>query len=100
MTCADRRYLQQCRSVIVTHPLEWIQHYHHLMISDENDPLQNIVEVKRPLEKHLPGVMEKLLDPANAEWVERIADNNWKYMRDGYISPAAKCVSILAFRTS
>lgn len=60
------------------------------MISDPNDPLQNVVEVKRPLEEHLPGMMDKLLDPANAEWVERIADNNWKYMREGYISPAAK----------
>jgi hypothetical protein len=43
------------------------------MISDENDPLQNVVEVKRPLEEHLPKVMEKLLDPANAEWVEGIS---------------------------
>jgi hypothetical protein len=71
---SDDRYIQQCRSVIVTHPLEWIQHYHHLMVSDEKSPLQNVVEVKRPLEEHLPGVMKKLLDPANAEWVERITD--------------------------
>ena len=90
MVSAHNRYLQQCRSVIVTHPLEWIQHYHHLMITDDNDPLQNVVEVKRPLEEHLPAVMEKLLDPAYAEWVERIAENSWKHMREGYISPAAK----------
>lgn len=74
------------------HPLEWIQHYHHLMISDENDPNQNIVEVKRPLEEHLPVMMDRLLDPANADWVERIADNSWRAMREGYISPAAKYV--------
>jgi hypothetical protein len=60
------------------------------MISDENSPDQNVVEVKRPLEEHLPAMMERLMDPANAEWVQRIADNSWNNMREGYISPAAK----------
>ncbi|KAK4690016.1 hypothetical protein P7C73_g85, partial [Tremellales sp. Uapishka_1] len=83
------KYLQQCRSVIVTHPLEYIQHYHHLLISSEKDPKQNIVEVPLPLEEHLPAAMEALLDPTNQERRERIVENSWRDMREGYISPAA-----------
>ena len=84
------RYLQQCRSVIVTHPLEYIQHYHHLLNTNPHDSLQNMVEVPLPLEENLSSVMADLLDPINAEWVEGIAEQSWKTMREGYISPAAK----------
>ena len=84
------RYLLQCRSVVVTHDLEYIQHFHHLLIADPQNPKQNIVEVKRPLEEHLPGVMEQLTDPVNTEWMQRVADNSWNDLREGYISPAAK----------
>ncbi|WRT68767.1 uncharacterized protein IL334_005747 [Kwoniella shivajii] len=83
------KYLQQCRSVIVTHEMEYIQHYHHLFVAQDGDDNQNMVEVQRPLEEHLPSVMEELLDPKNEEKVRRIADNNWKMIREGYISPAA-----------
>jgi len=86
------RYLQQCRSVIVTHPLRYIQHYHHLLNPDPNSSHQNVVEVPFPLEEHLPGVMEELLDEANADRVERIAENSWRDMREHWISPAAKSV--------
>lgn len=72
------------------HPLEWIQHYHHLFNSKDGDLDQNVVEVPLPLEKNLAPAMEKLLDPANQERVERIADNSWRYLRQGYISPSAK----------
>ena len=89
------RYLQQCRSVIVTHPLRYIQHYHHLLNPDPSSPNQNIVEVPLPLEEHLPGVMDGLLDPSNGEKVERIAENSWRDMRERWISPAAKYVIVL-----
>lgn len=72
------------------HPLGWIQHFHHLFITDPNDPRQNVVEVPLPLEENLPGVMEKLLDPRNAERTEQIAENSWNDLREGYLSPAAK----------
>jgi hypothetical protein len=84
------QYLQQCRSVIVMHPLEWIQHYHHLFNSKHNDPDQNVVEVPLPLETNLPSVMEMLLAPENQEMAERIANNSWNFLRQGYISPSAK----------
>jgi len=84
------RYLQQCRSVIVTHPLQYIQHYHHLLNSNPNSPNQNIVEVPLTLQDHLPGVMEELRDPRNRRRVEKIAENNWRDKRERWISPAAK----------
>lgn len=84
------RYLQQCRSIIVTHPLEYIQHYHHLLNGIDGDPGQNIVTVPLPLQEHLPGVMENLLAEESEEKLERIRRNSWNELREGYISPAAK----------
>ncbi len=80
------RYLQNCRSVIVTHPLEWIQHYHHLFDASSSSS-QNIVVVPTPLTEHLPRVMEHLL--ADPERAERIASESWRVFREGYLSPAA-----------
>jgi hypothetical protein len=74
----------------VAHPLKYIQHYHHLLDPNPDSPNRNIIEVQRPLEDHLPGMMDWLLDPANAEEVEKVADNAWWGLREGYISPAAK----------
>lgn len=82
------RFIQMCRSVIITHPLQYIQHYHHLFNTDPLSPLQNMIEVPTPLEENLPGVMEELLK--DEERGERIASNSWREFREGYISPAAK----------
>jgi hypothetical protein len=87
---AYRRYLQQCRSIIVTHPLEYIQHFHQLLNGVDGDPNQNMVVVPLPLEKHLPDVMKDLLADSSLAKVQRILDNSWNIMREGYISPAAK----------
>ncbi|ODN77289.1 hypothetical protein L198_08024 [Cryptococcus wingfieldii CBS 7118] len=83
------KYLQQCRSVIVGHKLQYIQHYHHLLNAQDNHPEQNYIEVPLPFEKNLGGVMEGLMGEGVREKVERIAENGWKGMRQGYISPAA-----------
>lgn len=95
MLLLTKQYLLQCRSVIVRQPLKWIQHYHHIFNSKHNDPDQNVVEVELPLEKHLSSVMDMLLDPENREMVERIADNSWNILRQGYISPSAKYVRLI-----
>jgi hypothetical protein len=87
---ADARYLQQCRSVIVTHPLEYIQHYHHLMNGIDGHPDQNIVEVPLPFTANLVPAMEKLLSKESGEQIQRILRNSWDILREGYISPAAK----------
>ena len=84
------RYLQQCRSIIVTHPLEYIQHYHHLLNGIDGDANQNIVTVDMPFEENLARVMEDLLSPQSEDKIQRILDNTWNVLREGYISPAAK----------
>ncbi len=46
MTYSGRlRYLQNCRSVIITHEPRWIQHWTHLYNSDPTSADQNIVFV-------------------------------------------------------
>lgn len=101
MTYSGRlRYLQNCRSVIVTHEPRWIQHWTHMYNADWNSPDQNIVFVPEAVgpgegvEVHdqdgvvhkdrtwerLPETMEKLLaDDAHAK---RIADNQWNFFRE------------------
>lgn len=84
------KYLQMCRSVIVSHPMRFIQHFHHLFNTDNRSPNQNMVEVPLPLEDHLPRVMQALLE--NDDRAERIASNSWSYLRQRYLTPAAKSV--------
>jgi hypothetical protein len=70
--------------------MEYIQHFHHLFNGVDGDANQNMVIVQRPLEKHLPKVMEDLLRPESEAKIQRILDNQWTMLRQGYISPAAK----------
>lgn len=108
MTYSGRlRYLQNCRSVIVTHEPRWIQHWTHLYNPDPDSPDQNIVfvpeyqgeelgpEVQDDTGKvfhdktwmRLPEVMQHLIaDDARAK---KIADNQWSFFRERYISPAS-----------
>ena len=100
------RYLQNCKTVIVTHPPRWIQHWTHLYNADFNSPDQNIVIVPDPIgdakgvivhegEKEmldrtwerLPEVMDALLK--NDEKAKSIAENQWNFFRNRYISPAS-----------
>ncbi|GAC74465.1 endoplasmic reticulum protein EP58 [Moesziomyces antarcticus T-34] len=108
MTYSGRlRYLQNCRSVIVTHEPRWIQHWTHLYNPDPESPDQNIVFVpeytgtepgtevqddrgqvlRDTTWMRLPEVMESLLD--DDARAKRIADNQWSFFRERYISPAS-----------
>ncbi|CAD6893016.1 unnamed protein product [Tilletia controversa] len=102
------RYLQHCRSVIVTHEPRWIQHWTHLYNANTSSPDQNIVFVPpappgtegTPVKDddnakvrydttwtRLPEVMEELLhDDAKTK---RIADNQVAFFRERYVSPAS-----------
>jgi hypothetical protein len=42
---ASLKYRQACRSVIIIHKLQYIQHHHYLLVS--SGPLQNFVQVER-----------------------------------------------------
>jgi len=99
------RYLQHCRSVIVTHEPHWIQHWTHLYNADPKSPDQNIVFVPKtkvrpkpssdPLNPNpyegawtrLPEVMDDLL--RNDTKARQIADNQWTFFRERYVSPAS-----------
>jgi len=101
------RYLQNCRSVIITHEPRWIQHWTHLYNPDWNSPDQNIVFIPHPTKTNksvlvhdqrghkfkdktwtrLPETMDRLL--TNDTLAKKIANNQWNFFRQRYITPAS-----------
>jgi hypothetical protein len=79
------KYRQLCRSVVVSHKLQWIQHHHYLMSS--SGPNQNFVEVERDF-SDLEAAMDDLL--AHPEKAKRIADNSVQVFRERYLTGAAE----------
>ncbi|KLJ10407.1 hypothetical protein EMPG_14221 [Blastomyces silverae] len=79
------KYRQACRSVIVSHRLQFIQHHHYLLQAE--GPRQNYVEVERDF-SDLEEKMELLL--RDEELAKRIADNNVKVFRERYLTKAAE----------
>lgn len=79
------KYLQNCRSVVVAHSMDWIQHYQHLMRS--SGPERNYVEVKRDF-SDLDEKMQYML--AHEEEAGKIADNSVRMFRERYLTPAAQ----------
>lgn len=82
---ASLKYRHACRSVIVAHKLQYIQHHHYLLVS--SGPEQNYVEVERDF-SDLPDRMDELLN--DLEKAQRIAGNNVKTFRERYLTPAAE----------
>ncbi|KAK4903472.1 hypothetical protein LTR27_000403 [Elasticomyces elasticus] len=82
---ASLKYRQACRSVLVIHKLQYIQHHHYLLIKE--GPLQNYVEVERDF-SNLPDKMSNLLD--HPDKAAKIADQNVKTFRERYLTPAAE----------
>ncbi|KKZ65208.1 hypothetical protein EMCG_08915 [[Emmonsia] crescens] len=79
------KYRQACRSVVVTHKLQFIQHHHYLLQAD--GPRQNYVEVERDF-SDLEEKMEALLH--DEEHAKLIADNSVKAFRERYLTKAAE----------
>ncbi|EXJ90583.1 hypothetical protein A1O1_03686 [Capronia coronata CBS 617.96] len=79
------KYLQSCKSVVVAHKMDWIQHHHPLMKS--SGPQQNFVEVERSYD----DLAEKIswLQSHDRD-AERIASNSVKLFRERYLTPAAE----------
>jgi hypothetical protein len=74
-----------CRSVIVSHKLDWIQHHSHLLRSSGSQ--QNFVEVDRDwsnLEKRMKWLRKHDKD------AQRIADNSVETFRERYLTQAAE----------
>ncbi|KAL4799927.1 lipopolysaccharide-modifying protein [Aspergillus venezuelensis] len=79
------KYLLNCRSVIISHKLEWEEMHHSALIP--SGPDANYVQVERDW-SDLERKIEHLLD--NPEVAERIADNAVRTFRDRYLTPAAE----------
>ncbi len=78
------KYLQMCRSVMVSHSMHWQVHVSHLLKS--SGPDQNYVEVKDDFSNLDETMKELLADDAKAK---RIADKQTEVFRDRYLTPAA-----------
>ncbi|MCJ1338565.1 hypothetical protein MMC09_003854, partial [Bachmanniomyces sp. S44760] len=79
------KYLQNCRSVIVAHTMEWVQHYTPLMIA--SGARQNFVEVQRDF-SDLESTMLSL--QKNDRKAAMIAGNSVSIFRERYLTPAAE----------
>jgi Glycosyl transferase family 90 len=79
------KYLQACRSVIIAHKMDWIQHHHPLMHSSGSD--QNYVEIDRNFDELEATILDLEKHDRAAE---RIASNNVKTFRERYLTPAAE----------
>ncbi|KAJ9191934.1 CAZyme family GT90 [Paecilomyces variotii] len=79
------KYLQNCRSVMVAHKLEWREIHHGALVA--SGPEANFVEVERDF-SDLDDKMRYLID--HPEVAERIAQNSVQTFRDRYLTPAAE----------
>ena len=79
------KYRQLCRSVLIIHKLQWIQHHHYLLRADGEH--QNHVEVERDF-RDLEAAMDDLL--ANPAKAQRIAEYSVKTFRERYLTVAAE----------
>lgn len=79
------KYLLNCRSVMISHPLVWREAHHGALISSGTDA--NFVEVAHDF-SDLERKVEYLID--HVEVAERIANNSVTTFRDRYLTPAAE----------
>ena len=79
------KYLLNCRSVLVSHRLDWIEAHHAALVP--GGPEQNYVQTDRDWSNLEEEVMH-LID--NPKLAERIAENSVRTFRDRYLTPAAE----------
>lgn len=80
------KYLTQCRSVIVSHEMKFIQHFHHLFDSSPSSPKQNLVVLPGRNFDALPETMEGLL--ADDDRARLIATNSFEFWQH-WLSPGS-----------
>jgi hypothetical protein len=79
------KYLLNCRSVVISHTLEWREVHHGALVP--TGPEANYIEVDRDWSE-LSHKIDYLID--NPEIAERIANNAVRTFRDRYLTPAAE----------
>ena len=81
------KYLLNCHSVVLSHSLDWIEHYHHLLAPSGTS--QNYIKLKRDF-SDLPKTMQGLLQTSKKSGdAQSIADNAKALFRERYLTPAA-----------
>ncbi|KAH8883764.1 hypothetical protein GQ53DRAFT_798175 [Thozetella sp. PMI_491] len=78
------KYLQQCRSVVVTHPLQWEEFHTHLLRS--SGPERNFIQTAPSWEDLDQRMTEMMNSPDEAE---RIANRSYNVFAKRYLTPAA-----------
>ncbi|GAA94186.1 uncharacterized protein L969DRAFT_72770 [Mixia osmundae IAM 14324] len=79
------KYILNCRSVVISHPLHYQQHFHSLLNATQG-PEQNIVILPHSFDD-LSVTMQTLL--ADSSRAEAIANQSALVFRDQYLTPAA-----------
>ncbi|KAJ5085177.1 hypothetical protein N7532_009948 [Penicillium argentinense] len=79
------KYLLNCRSVVISHPLNWREAHHAALVS--SGPDANFIEVQ-PDFSDLSHKIDYLID--NPLVAERVANNAVRTFRDRYLTPAAE----------
>jgi hypothetical protein len=79
------KYLLNCRSVVISHPLVWREAHHGALVS--SGPEANYIEVDQEF-SDLPAKIDYLID--NPKVAEQIAENAVRTFRDRYLTPAAE----------
>ncbi|KAJ6014254.1 hypothetical protein N7540_008845 [Penicillium herquei] len=79
------KYLLNCRSVMISHQLEWREAHHGAMVSSGVDA--NYIEVKKDF-SDLSSKIDFLID--NPKVAEQVANNAVRTFRDRYLTPAAE----------
>ena len=79
------KYLLNCRSVVISHPLVWREAHHAALIA--SGPDANYIELEHDF-ADLSKKLDFLID--NPLVAERIADNAVRTFRDRYLTPAAE----------
>ncbi|OQN97956.1 hypothetical protein B0A48_16261 [Cryoendolithus antarcticus] len=82
------KFLLNCHSVLLSHPLKWVEHFHHLLLHEGGG--QNYIRTKQDF-SDLPSIMaEVLAAPDTIMKAKRIADNSRRVFRERYLTPAAE----------
>ncbi|PYH78864.1 hypothetical protein BO82DRAFT_341871 [Aspergillus uvarum CBS 121591] len=81
------KYLLNCRSVVLSHPLTWREAHHAALVAAPH-PAANYVVVEEEGWADLDAKMRWLID--HPEAAERIAEEAVRTFRDRYLTPAAE----------
>ncbi|KAJ1026024.1 hypothetical protein NDA18_003684 [Ustilago nuda] len=100
------KFILGCQSTVITHELEWEQHFHPALISSPSSPDQNHIQLPGTYFENLAQTMQNLIrEEIDAEGAvlsrmattgEKIAKNAKRTLTDRYLTPAATACYVRA----